>query len=460
MQSLPSPPIKPFERLHVSDGLLINAERWRRAHEYHRDRQNVHYQSLNQPGIVWGLGVCVIPAPQDVPAQYRDGRWVQIQPGIAIDVMGNPIVVPQPIEFRVASNPLEGQPLSTYLVVSYVDPDQLQRQVTSDTVQETFRIDERNTPPDVMEVELCRIRLQPGFERIQAATNVFEPGHNALDLRYRVQAQARSQATVRVAMLAATDTTQAHPQIEQLGENVADLLRSVQAVYPALQGTDPISQVNLHATTELATVDMLILTAQQSHALDDTQLDTVRLFLEAGGVVLVEVSTLGSKLEELGAIQQQLTAAIARLSIGVNSPAESTTTLSELTELRSSLETELTAINLALEQKVNEQVLTFEQMAQQLGTPLAAWESLSRHHPLRNQPFLFGAAPTVNEQPIKFLVGGGLIVALGQLSSAWGLSDLTTSRATIRTAQEMGINILHYAQHRKQMTQLQQASSQ
>ncbi|MGI0487846.1 hypothetical protein ACN4EK_20590 [Pantanalinema rosaneae CENA516] len=460
MHILPSPPIKPFERLHVSDGLLINAERWRRAHEYHRDRQNVHYQSLNQPGIVWGLGVCVIPAPQDVPAQYRDGRWVQVQPGIAIDAMGNPIVVPQPIEFHVASNPLEGEPLITYLVVSYVDPDQLQRQATSEMVQETFRIDERNTPPDAMEVELCRIVLQPGFERIQAATNVFEPEYQALDLRYRVQAQARSQAMVRVATLAATEAIPANPQTAQLNENAIDLLRSLKALYPALQGAEPMSQVNLQAIVDLTACDLLLLTGQQSHALSDAMVDTVRQFLEGGGVVLVEVSTQGSKLEELGTIQQQLAAAIARLNIGASNPAESNVSLSELTELRSSLETELEAINLALQQQINQQVQNFEQVAQQLGTPLVTWENLPRHHPLRSQPFLFGAAPSVNEQPIKFLVGGGLIVVLGQLSAAWGLGDLTMTRDTIRAAQEMGINLLHYAQRRKQMTQLQQVNSQ
>jgi len=47
----PPPPINPFQRLQASDGLLINAERWRRAHEYHRQRQNTHYQSLNHQAL-------------------------------------------------------------------------------------------------------------------------------------------------------------------------------------------------------------------------------------------------------------------------------------------------------------------------------------------------------------------------------------------------------------------------
>ena len=99
----PSPTIAPMQRQQVRDGLLLTAERWQRAHDYQRKRQNLHYQSINQPGIVCGLGVRVIPAPEEVAAQYRDNRWVQIQPGIAIDLEGNPIVVPHQINFRIAT---------------------------------------------------------------------------------------------------------------------------------------------------------------------------------------------------------------------------------------------------------------------------------------------------------------------------------------------------------------------
>jgi len=137
----PPPPIKPFNRLQASDGLLINAERWRRAHEYLRQRQNAHYQSLNQPGIVCGLGVRVIPAPSAVKAEYRDNRWVQIQPGIAIDLVGNPIVVPTTIDFRFATEVSDSEPVMVYLILSYVDPEDLHRDGQNDVIQETFLID-------------------------------------------------------------------------------------------------------------------------------------------------------------------------------------------------------------------------------------------------------------------------------------------------------------------------------
>ncbi|MBE9183037.1 hypothetical protein IQ268_31370, partial [Oculatella sp. LEGE 06141] len=41
----PPPAIAPFDRLNAFNGLMITAERWKRAHDYHRQRQNAHYQA-------------------------------------------------------------------------------------------------------------------------------------------------------------------------------------------------------------------------------------------------------------------------------------------------------------------------------------------------------------------------------------------------------------------------------
>jgi hypothetical protein len=67
---------------------------------------------------------------------------------------------------------------------------------------------------------------------------------------------------------------------------------------------------------------------------------------------------------------------------------------------------------------------------------------------------LFAGLPTINDQPIHLLIGGGIIVIIGNLSIAWGLDEtLSLPRETIRTAQEMGINILHFAWRRRQLMQ-------
>jgi len=91
---------------------------------------------------------------------------------------------------------------------------------------------------------------------------------------------------------------------------------------------------------------------------------------------------------------------------------------------------------------------------QQLQTPL---EPLSRRHPLRRQPFLFAALPIgAQRQPVQVFINGGIVMMVGNLGSMWGLDEeLSLPRNTIRTAQEFGINLLHYAWQRRLMTGLQ-----
>ncbi len=410
-QLFPPPPIKPFERQQVHDGLLMNAERWRRAHTYHKERQNVHYQSLNQPGIVCGLGVLLIPAPTEVAAQYRDGRWLQIQPGIAIDLLGNPIVVPAPIEFRITSENLTEGSLTVYLVVSYVDPEKLSFKQPREIVQETFRIDEKPSPPSELEVELCRILLAPGAGQAQELTlenptDVFFPGYNTLDLRYRSQARSRPQAVVRVAQVNHGEEKEKQESLS----NLSYLLQSVASLYPALQGDTEVGQlilqhgrpgVSLQDASKGSGYELLYLTGRQPFGPNDRQLEALKNYLDAGGVLLVEAPTGDTALAD-----------------------------------------------------------SIKAIAQTLGTPLLDWRNLSRNHPLRTQPFLFAALPSFNQQPIHLLYGGGIVLVLGNLSAAWGLDEqLSLSRENIRTAQELGINILHFAWRRRQLTQLSRQDS-
>lgn len=396
-QPLPPPSIRSFSRLQVTDGLLVTAERWRRAHDYHRQRQNVHYQSINQPGIVCGLGVRLIPAPENIPGKYQDGRWVQIQPGIAIDLAGNPIVVTQPIDFRITTKPTNSTPLMVHLVLSYVDPETLHRSEPTEMVEETFRIDEKNGPPDELEVEVCRIRLHPGVVQLEYPIEVFFPGPNQLDFRYRQQAQARPEATVQVAQVVYSD-----PGCTHRTEQVTSLLAAIDALYPKLHAA-PLGQVSLQhdPLLEATRYDLLFLTGQQGFSLPEAELHTLRTYLEAGGVLLVDVPPGGAELAK-----------------------------------------------------------SMMDLARQVGTPLEYLERLDRHHPLRTQPFLFAALPQLHDQPIRVLTGGGIVMVIGGVSAAWGLDDaLSLSRDTIRTAQEFGINLLHFAWKRRCWTQLMGAQA-
>ena len=387
-QTFPSPPINPLQRLHVYDSLMMNAQRWQLDRQYHRNRQNVHYQSLNEPGIVSGLGVRVIAPPGDAAARFRDQRWLQIQPGMAIDLEGNPIIVEPSIDrrFRIATVAPTTGTLTVYLVVSYVEPQNPGQRHGSDVIREWFRFDEKTSPPTDKEIELCRIQLQPGGVELENPKDVLFPEANQLDLRYRPQARARPQAVVSLATtINASDRTY---------DNLSYLMQSVATLAPALQGAREIGQLSFLA--EVTDYDLLYLTAWQALNLEQQELDTLSQYLQTGGVIAIKVSTTSAKLAE------------------------------DIKDL-----------------------ITY-----QFEIPCQSWQELSPTHPLRTQPFLFAALPLINQQPIELSNAGGLILVEGDLSTAWGLDDnLTLERQDIRTAQELGINLLHFAWRRRQMVQ-------
>ncbi|WP_319423489.1 DUF4159 domain-containing protein [Pleurocapsa sp. FMAR1] len=389
--SFPNPAIAPMQRQQVRDGLLLTAERWQRAHDYQRKRQNLHYQSINQPGIVCGLGVWVIPAPEDVAAQYRDNRWVQIQPGIAIDLEGNPIIVPHQINFRIATELKESEPVTVYLVAQYRDPDHLGASPDQEVVQETFRIDERSRPPERSEVELCRVLLRSSQQELLCTpADVFFPGYGDLDLRYRRQAQARPQGLVQIAEINSDDE-----DCSQNFFNLTYLLRAVEDIYPSLKGAETVDRVTWDEDLHL--YELLYLTGQQDLSLNNHQFSKLSSYLKSGGTLLVDA------------------------------PVKST-----------------------------ELIQSVQAIAQKLQTPLKSLQEARRDHPLRIKPFLFSALPIIDGIKIQLLFGGGIILAIGNIGGSWGLDEqLQRSRTEIRTAQELGINILHFAWKRKQMIDLQ-----
>jgi hypothetical protein len=402
-QSFPPPPIDPFKRLHIYDGLMMNRQRWLLAHDYHRRRQNVHYQSLNQPGIVCGLGVRLITPPAEVVSKFRDRRWLEIQPGIAIDVEGNPIVVDEATDrtYRIKTEaPVTGT-LTVYLVVSYVEPENPERQQDTEVLREWFRFDEKTHPPSAKEIEVCRIELQPGTVKLENPSDVLFPEFNQLDLRYRIQAKARPQAVIKIAQMKQKETGDGYDKDRQklsdrYLENISFLIQSVAALYPHLQAETKIGQISLQAPKSVAAYDLLYLADWQIVELDEAEIYTLNTYLKTGGIILMDSPTNNEFLVD--SIKHIIT--------------------------------------------------------QELETDLHSWQELSRNHPLRSQPFLFAALPNINQSPVQVWQGGGIILATGTLSNSWGLDDGSLNRNDIRTAQELGINFLHFALCRRQMTQL------
>ncbi len=382
---------------------------------YHRRRQNLQYQSLHQPGIVCGLGVHVVSAPESVESRFQDNRWLEIQPGIAIDLEGNPIIVASSqanpskddlsLKFRINLTPASGQTLTVYVVVSYSEPKATPNH-TEELLREWFRFDQLTHPPSGDQVELCRIELQDPIA-LENPTHVLFPKLNELDFRHRQQAKIRPQTAIHVAQLIPNDDFNESDDFASIhlyqtsAENLADLIQAMGNLDDPLQAYSAIQQVSLSAES-LGHWDILYIPdGQMLRQLADPQMELLKDYVQQGGGLLVE--------------------------------------------------TVLDDHELLMMQQFLQKVLPEDQE-----TTFVSWNTLSRYHPIRRSPFLFGALPEVQAKPIQIYVSDGVVLINGRLSAAWGLAEVPLSRADIRTAQELGINLLHFLWQRRRFTQLLQ----
>ena len=440
-----SPPIKAFERLRASDGLLITADHWQRTQAYHRHRQNFYYQSLYQAGIVSGLGVTVISAPEAVDALYRNGRWIQVQPGTAIDAQGNPIVVTEPCVFQVQFLCTSDEYKTVFIVLNYVDPDELRHQSGQDWVRETFRIVEKTTL-DVLDVELCRIQLSPGKTTLAIADNVFFPGPNSLDLNHRCSIRNRPESVVTLAQLSEPAASNA-----TVNQGLTYLLKAIEVLYPTL-AADPASlDISWDAVTSsrLLDYDCLYLSHDKLLNLPADLESPLKNYLDKGGVLLIAVDGENARQEELASIRQELVQALAESKTDPTVGA-----------VRASVQAEISAIDAEIAQFTQTMRQAVIDLADRLGVPLRGTGEIAPDHPLRTTPFLFSGWPAIKAQPLQLFCWGGIVLMMGHLAVVWGPDETATrSRETIRVAHELGINLIYYAWRRRQLMQLQHSES-
>lgn len=460
---LTPPPILPFQRLRIYDGLSIDADRWQSTHRYHRLRQNFHYQSLNQGGIICGLGVYPISDPTQVsnrssaesaPPLDQSSRWVKIQPGIAIDGAGNPIIVPEPITFQFQSELRQGETQTIYLVANYRDPDDLRHTLEQDYVQELFRIQERTLLDPLLDIELCRIELTSGNITISLPQDLMtpKPGFNCLNLNHRAIAQTKPQSLIQIGLLHDdSHNNDSHNNDSHNSDRTSRWLQFLQALpqlHKHLESTAEIADIPLLGISQnphlnhqhLLHIDQVTL-LKQINATDS--ITALRSHLQSGGTLLIQVDPLSLNITELSTIAQELHHAIADAS---------TTNSADPTQ-RQDLQNELLAIKTeiatALEQIPNQ----LSAIASKLGNPLQGNGQCLPTHSLKTTPFIFGQLPIIDHQPLYLLNWDGIIVMVGDLSQHW-IGSEQLSRDTIRTAQELGTNLLHYAWQRHQKTTL------
>ncbi|MEM6253152.1 MAG: hypothetical protein AAF821_09540 [Cyanobacteria bacterium P01_D01_bin.156] len=403
----------PLQRVQVDDGMLITADHWRIAHGYHQQRHAIHYEALHQSGIVSGLGVSVGPVPETAPSKYRQPRWLTIQPGLAIDNQGNPIFVAQAESCYLSAQPVNETTI--YIVLKHSEQSSQPK-----IIQEAFQILEKDVPAAADEVELCRVRLGVGSIKITAPEDVFAPALNQLDLRHRQRVRPRAQLTASI-------SAWSHHRSPAIAQFEA-LFSSLPGLYPGLLGK---------VSPEALRSDLTHFDYDEFCQLGRPDEYHVAQYLQAGGVLLVEADS--DQLGDLYQVEAELRRAIA------------TSRRSLAPSLQESAQGELAEIQSCIADAVD-----------QLSQPLLAFvqregldpQPLNMDHVVRSQPFNFHRLPTLNTRPIGLYGWGGLLLLVGPLLEAWTLdSPLELSREEIRSAQELGINLLNFAAQRRRMHQ-------
>ncbi|MEM6597434.1 MAG: hypothetical protein AAF810_16325 [Cyanobacteria bacterium P01_D01_bin.36] len=423
--------LSPLQRLQVDDGMLITADHWQLAHQYHRQRQTIHYESLHKGGIVSGLGVSVGPIPEEASNRYRQPRWLTIQPGLAIDNQGNPIVVAQTECCYVSAQPTKQ--ITIYIVLRHSE------RITQSgvgVVQEAFQILEKDSPPQVNEVELCRLVLLPEAEAntrlshtgVTAPQDVFKPGAHELDLRFRQPLRSQPQKQVTVSGWSG----KAHVR-----KGFSSLLNSLQGLYPSLAG---------EWSTNLIASDLGHIPHAEFCRLDRSEQRQLGQHLQQGGVLIIEATN--KALGELLQVEAELSKALAGSKTQQKSDLQHSAE-QELHEIRSCIQAAAEGLAQPLRAFMDEQQL-----------PMEGNGELVSEHPVRSHPFLFSQLPMLTEYPIGLYIWGGLVLVIGPLTQAWEApSHWSMSRETLRGAQELGINLLHFAARRRQMQQFLNADT-
>ena len=77
-----------FKRINFFKGFLTTEKDWNDAERYHIDKRRLHNRMLHSAGIVYGYA-----SDLKVTARARGDLSVEVQPGYAIDGMGNDLMI-------------------------------------------------------------------------------------------------------------------------------------------------------------------------------------------------------------------------------------------------------------------------------------------------------------------------------------------------------------------------------
>ena len=202
-----------YKRVNPFPGLAIDADTWRDAHNYSRDQQRLHNLVFHQVGITQGLEV-TSNEPQDLS--------VNIHPGIAVDPEGNIIIVQNIYHYQIQNRDKK----MAYLIIQFREvlegPYQPPEGGQPTRIVDGYRIQERESLPDEPYLELARIELDPAEGTIRNAENKETPVKNEINLNFRKEVNEPSTQITSVEATAMTPEIIVPKQKIVIGHVVVD----------------------------------------------------------------------------------------------------------------------------------------------------------------------------------------------------------------------------------------------
>jgi hypothetical protein len=373
-------------------GLAIDADVWRDAHNYNRDQQRLHNLVFHQTGIIEGL---------EVTSREPPDLSVDIHPGLAVDPQGYLIFVRNIYHYEL-KNHNKG---TVYLIIQFREipegPYQPPEGGQPTRIVDGYRIQERTDLPDEPYLELARIEMDPNKNVIKDAKNGMNPGWNEINLGFR--------KTV-------TKSPAAQPSEESgiIFPGIAHPKPGIKIGYASLDGTDDGRHLkglrniareikmkcgwavevkeNLAFDMDISKYTMIYLTARDNFRFTEGQLLNLKeVFLKSNGLLLID----------------------------------------ECSESETN------------DKKAKKRNPVFEELANQFKIEL---KPVQRDDPLLSNVNVFSEVPLGMKSGL-FLKGGGVIYTNHDYGCACqgGHKDFPLSRDDIRSALEIGTNIVYYA---------------
>jgi hypothetical protein len=178
--------VQGFKRINFFKGFLTTEKDWNDAERYHIDKRRLHNRMLHSPGVVFGYS-----GDLRVTARARGDLSVEVQTGYAIDGMGNDLMI---FDAAIRNINLEEfkLPQTIYIVLRYYEEltDFIAYKENLEykghrRVLESCKVELSQTEPDISrEVELARIYLEKGVNRVRDARDPSNPAANEIDMRY------------------------------------------------------------------------------------------------------------------------------------------------------------------------------------------------------------------------------------------------------------------------------------